>query len=253
MNIILLGHRDIASLFALNRLIALSPAHDYTVFTSGAGTSEKTVPDALVELARVDAELCKQYLAEYPVANVLRAALELQAPNSPAGLQLMADCEPDLIVSIRYRRILRDDAIGMPRHGILNLHSGILPDYRGVMATFWAMLNDEPEIGATLHRIVDSGIDTGPVIGISRVQTQPRGSYLVNVLGLYIDGCSLLANTVDAMIRGEVRRVVPPPTGSGRYYSTPDEAAMQRFSAKNLSLVRGNELDLIPQVPCEAR
>jgi hypothetical protein len=73
------------------------------------------------------------------------------------------------------------------------------------------------------------------------------------VLGLYIDGCSLLANTMDAMIRGEFRCVVPPPTGSGRYYSTPDEAAMQRFSAKNLSLVRGNELDLIPQAPCETR
>ncbi len=253
MNIILLGHRDIASLFALNRLIALSPEHHYTAFTSGTLTAEKPVPDALVELARIDAQLCKQYLAEYPVANVLRAAPELQAPNSPAGLQLMADCEPGLIVSIRYRRILRDAAIGMPRHGILNLHSGILPDYRGVMATFWAMLNDEPEIGATLHRIVDSGIDTGPVIGISRVQTQPRESYLANVLGLYIDGCSLLANTVDAMIRGEFRCVVPPPTGSGRYYSTPDEAALQRFSAKNLSLVRGNELDPIPQAPCETR
>ncbi len=156
----------------------------------------------------------------------------------------MADCEPDLIVSIRYRRILRDAAIAIPRHGILNLHSGILPDYRGVMATFWAMLNDEPEIGATLHRIVDSGIDTGPVIGISRVQTQPRESYLANVLGLYIDGCSLLANTVDAMIRGEFRCVVPPPTGSGRYYSTPDEAAIKAVTAQNLCMASGEELGL---------
>ncbi len=194
--------------------------------------------------AQVDAQLYKQYLAEYPVAGVVRAARNLQAPNSPAGLQLMADCEPDLIVSIRYRRILRDAAIAIPRHGILNLHSGMLPDYRGVMATFWAMLNDEPEIGATLHRIVDSGIDTGPVIGISRVQTQPRESYLANVLGLYIDGCSLLANTVDAMIRGEFRCVVPPPTGSGRYYSTPDEAAIKAFTAQNLCMASGEELGL---------
>jgi len=246
LNIILLGHRDIASIFALNRLIALSPGHNYTAFTSGTLRSASPVPDSLVKLAKIDAQLFRQYLAEYPLAGVLRAARNLQVPNSPAGLQLMADCEPDLIVSIRYRRILRDDAIGMPRHGILNLHSGILPDYRGVMATFWAMLNDEPEIGATLHRIVDSGIDTGPVIGISRVQTQPRESYLANVLGLYIDGCSMLAKTVDAMIRGEFKYVVSPPTGSGRYYSTPDDAAMQRFSAKNLSLVRGNELDMIP-------
>ena len=211
------------------------------------------MPDALVELARVDAELCKQYLAVYPLANVLRAALELQAPNSPVGLQLMADCEPDLIVSIRYRRILRDDAIGMPRHGILNLHSGILPDYRGVMATFWAMLNDEPEIGATLHRIVDSGIDTGPVIGISRVQTQPGESYLANVLGLYIDGCKMLAETVAALNRGKFVQDAQPPTGPGRYYSTPDAASIERFSAKNLSLVCGDELDLIRSASGQTR
>ncbi len=253
MNIILLGHRDIASLFALNRLIALSPDHHYTVFVSGTLSSGKPMPGALAELARIDAELCKQYLAEYPVANVLHAARELQAPNSPAGLKILADCEPDLVVSIRYRRILRDDAIGIPRQGVLNLHSGILPDYRGVMATFWAMLNDEPEIGATLHGIVDSGIDTGPVIGISRAPTQPQESYLANVLSLYVDGCTMLANTVDAMNRGEFRRIVLPPTGPGRYYSTPDEAAITRFSAKNLSLVRGNELNLVPQSFGETR
>jgi methionyl-tRNA formyltransferase len=246
MNIVLLGHRDIASLFALNRLITLCPEHGYTAFHSGPLKSEQPVPDALLKLAKIDAKLCGQYLAEFEVAAALRSARELPAPNSPEGLQLLTDCDPDLIVSIRYRRILRDDAIAVPRHGILNLHSGILPDYRGVMATFWAMLNNEPEIGATLHRIVDSGVDTGPVIGISRVKTQLQESYLANVLSLYIEGCTMLANSLKAVSRGKIQRDAPPPTRPGRYYSTPDDAAIKRFLAKNLSLVRGNELALLP-------
>ena len=253
MNVILLGHRDIASLFALNRLISLCPEHNYSAFNSGTLESQEPVPDELLKLAKIDADLCGRYLAEHAVDSALRSARELKAPNSPAGLQLLADCEPDLIVSIRYRRILRDDAIAIPRHGILNLHSGILPDYRGVMATFWAMLNEEPEIGATLHRIVDSGIDTGPVIGISRVKTQPRETYLTNVLSLYIEGCNLLAGTLEVINCGKIEPNTLSLTGTGRYYSTPNDAAIERFLAKNLRLVHGDELDLIPEVPDETR
>jgi methionyl-tRNA formyltransferase len=249
VNVILLGHRDIASLFALNRLISLCPEHNYSAFNSGTLESQKAVPDELLKLAKIDVDLCSRYLAEHEVDRALRSARELKAPNSPAGLQLLADCEPDLIVSIRYRRILHDDAIAIPRHGILNLHSGILPDYRGVMATFWAMLNEEPEIGATLHRIVDSGVDTGPVIGISRVKTQPRESYLTNVLSLYNEGCTLLASAIKALNSGKFSGDALPPTGPGRYYSTPDDVAIERFLAKNLRLAHGNELELIPQAP----
>ena len=173
MNIVLLGHQDIASLFALNRLVDLCPDHHYTAFTSGELAPKDSVPQALAALAVADRALHDRYLAEFPVANALRSATAMAAPNSPEGLQALADCNPDLIVSIRYRRILRERAIAIPPKGVLNLHSGILPDYRGVMATFWAMLNEEPEIGASLHWIVDSGIDTGPEIGIGRARTRP--------------------------------------------------------------------------------
>jgi len=242
LNIILLGHRDIASLFALNRLVDLCPEHNYTAFTSGELLPGNPVPRALVELAVADRALHDQYLADFPVANALRSAAEVTAPNSPEGLQALADCDPDLIVSIRYRRILREQAIAIPRKGVLNLHSGILPDYRGVMATFWAMLNEEPEIGATLHWIVDNGVDTGPVIGISRARTRPLESYLANVLRLYSEGCKMMAAAVGAVASSKIRRNTSPLAGRGTYYSTPNEAALERFSAKGLKLVSGNEL-----------
>jgi len=245
LNIVLLGHQDIASLFALNRLVDLSPDHHYTAFNSGELAPKDTVPKALAELALADRALHDQYLAEFPVTTVLRTATELPAPNSPEGLQALAGCDPDLIVSIRYRRILREQAIAIPRKGVLNLHSGILPDYRGVMATFWAMLNEEPEIGATLHWIVDSGIDTGPEIGISRARTRPEESYLANVLRLTIEGCKMMAAAVETVNSRKIRRNALLAMGQGRYYSSPDAVAIERFSAKGLKLVLGDELDLI--------
>ena len=242
MNIVLLGHRDIASLDALNRLMHLLPGHRYTAFMSGDSAAVNAVPAALSELARVDAELCGEYLSSSQLSAILRTAAELTAPNSSKGLATLRQCDPDLIVSIRYRRILHDDAIGVPRQGVLNLHSGILPEYRGVMATFWAMLNDEAEIGTTLHRIVDSGIDTGPIIGISRTDTNLAESYLANVLGLYQGGCSMVAKAIGELDRGKSLGGHRQSSGPGTYFSTPDEAAISAFAAKRLKLVTGNEL-----------
>tara|TARA_B100000900_G_scaffold376385_1_gene359090 strand:- start:114 stop:770 length:657 start_codon:yes stop_codon:yes gene_type:complete len=44
----------------------------------------------------------------------------------------------------------------------LNVHPGILPNYRGLDPVLWSIYNDEP-VGATIHKI-DSSIDTGPVL-----------------------------------------------------------------------------------------
>ena len=107
------------------------------------------------------------------------------------------------------------------------------------------MLNEEPEIGATLHWIVDSGIDTGPEIGISRARTRPEESYLANVLRLTIEGCKMMAAAVDNVPSRKIQRDAPLAKGQGRYYSTPDAAALECFSAKGLKLVLGNELRLI--------
>ena len=58
----------------------------------------------------------------------------------------------------------RGELLNKGRLGVINLHGGLSPDYRGADCTFWALYNGEPEnIGCTLHYI-DAGIDTGKVI-----------------------------------------------------------------------------------------
>lgn len=240
MNIVLLGHHDVASLYALNRLVELLPEHHYSVLLSSRSTAARFPDSGLAELDRADADLCQRFLRGEiigPVAAELTGPNDFafDNPNSPEGLRLISELQPDLVVSIRYRRILHDAAIAVPRHGVLNLHSGILPDYRGVMATFWAMLAGEREIGTTLHRIVDSGIDTGPIIGIARRATRPGLSYLGNVLGLYADGCDMLVQAVRAIAAGRPLSASPQ-AAEGPYYSAPGAADIRRFERRHLSL-----------------
>lgn len=245
MKILLLGHHDIASLYALDRVIRLLPEHDCSVMLSRDAAPALQDDTPLGALARTDAELCDRFLSGRirGTASPLLAAspaASLNNPNSAQGLRALEDQQAELIISIRYRRILKEEAIAIPAKGVINLHSGILPDYRGVMATFWAMMAAEKEIGATLHWIVDSGIDTGPVIAVCRKPTRPDRSYLANVLGLYTDGCRMIREAVRDIAEDHKPGRRPQPSG-GQYFSAPGARDVERFETLGLKLIDGNE------------
>lgn len=245
MRITLLGHYDLASLYAMNRILAGAPDHQYAVFLSGAAETSVVPPEPLQELAAIDSELSERFLQERRTSTILRESQDLPAPDHADGLSALRTTDPDLIVSLRYRRILKSDAIAVPRHGVLNLHSGILPDYRGVMATFWAMLNGETEIGSTLHRITDAGIDTGPVMKISRQPVLADRSYLANVLSLYKPGCDAVLAAIETIGNGDEPPSIEQNAGVGQYLSTPEKADLDQFLGLRLQLACGDELDSV--------
>ena len=164
MNIILLGHDDIASKIALRLIVGGLPEHKYKLFLSGPlSVASKPLPEPLARLGQLD-----KFFYDSVPWDIDCEPKELPTPNSADGMAALPACDPDLFLSVRYRRILKSAAIEIPLHGVSNLHSGLLPEYKGVMVTFWAMLNGEEEIGCTLHTIVDGTIDTGPIIGLSK-------------------------------------------------------------------------------------
>ncbi len=241
MRITLLGHEDIASVVALNTVVHLCPEHDYRVHWSGTLSTATSTNDGFAELNRIDRKLFERYVDKLEADSPFLHAKPLPSPNDADGLDELSAWRPNLIVSIRYRRILRDAAIAIPTNGVLNLHSGVLPDYRGVMATFWAMLNGEAEIGTTLHWIVDAGIDTGPVIATTRQPLDPARDYLDNVLSLYPAGCRAMAQAIEKVATGSSPTGSKDPGDTGAYYSAPTTHDLRIFEAAGNSLVDSNE------------
>lgn len=252
MRIVLLGHRDVASNVALSLLVTAMPQHRYVILLSGEVAADTGAPAALAELARLEEKLCDDLADDHgsdcgvlsfeALANRTGSSLGVLAqPNSSEGRALLAGFRPDLVISVRYRRILDDAAIAIPEHGVLNLHSGLLPEYKGMMATFWAMLNNEQTIGSTLHYITDGSIDTGPIVGRAMMPAARQRSYLANVLSLYPGGCAMVVDGVGRIERGETvaRRTQ---TEAGRYYSLPGREDIKRFEEAGLSLFEGDEL-----------
>ena len=119
--------------------------------------------------------------------------------NSAEGLAKIKALAPDIMVSVRYGIILKNPLIALAKHGVINLHSGLLPDYRGVMATFWALVNGEKTLASSLHFIDDSSIDTGRIIAHSAFEVQQNKSYLWHVLSLYVGGCELITQAIDSL------------------------------------------------------
>jgi folate-dependent phosphoribosylglycinamide formyltransferase PurN len=78
-------------------------------------------------------------------------------------LILLKESNLDLIV-FTGGGLIRKALIQIPRMGIINCHMGILPFYRGMDCTYWAMLEKEfDKIGFTTH-LMDEGVDTGAII-----------------------------------------------------------------------------------------
>jgi len=168
--------------------------------------------------------------------------ISLNEVNSINGQEKLQSSDPDLIISIRYGTIIQSAVIAIPRFGILNLHSGILPQCRGVMATFWAMLNSDKHVGCTLHYIIDGTIDTGPIVSIYQKKRNAKTDYFTNVIGLYPSGCELIIKAVKIIESGESleQKSVK---GESHYYSFPKGQEISRFKQKGYALF--NEASLI--------
>ncbi len=70
--------------------------------------------------------------------------------------------ELDLLLVCRFE-LLPAKVFEVPRIGALNIHSSLLPSYRGFHPVSWALIDGAEKTGVTIHRI-DAGIDTGPIV-----------------------------------------------------------------------------------------
>ena len=83
--------------------------------------------------------------------------------NAADAVDFVRQCQPDLLVSAYFSQILKTDILQIARFGVLNIHPGWLPAYRGVMAYFWVLYNGSDRGGVSVHWI-DEGIDSGEIL-----------------------------------------------------------------------------------------
>ena len=109
--------------------------------------------------------LVDQFIAELGVTGRPEGVAYLDTPslNEATVVTAVTKAEPDVCVVLG-TSIIKPRLISIPKIGIINAHTSILPEYRGSRSEFWQCYNqDYKNVGMTLH-FIDKGVDTGQVL-----------------------------------------------------------------------------------------
>jgi folate-dependent phosphoribosylglycinamide formyltransferase PurN len=142
--------------------------------------------------------------------------------NSTATIEFVRNCQPDILLSAYFSQILQAEILQIARFGVLNIHPGWLPTYRGAMAYFWVLHNGSDIGGVTVHWI-DEGIDSGEILE-RRSFPIPQNATQETVLMLTaVIGTRLLRRVIRRLQNGQSARnvVTEQETAGAEYYPMP--------------------------------
>jgi len=162
--------------------------------------------------------------------------------NDKDVIELVRSLEPDF-VAVFGTSLIKPPLLGLARRGMLNLHGGLSPDYRGADCTFWAMFNGEPErIGCTLH-FINAGIDTGALIAHICPEIHEGDDELTLFWRGVKTSADIYVEAIERLERGE--SLGQSQTSQGKLYQVKDRTwAAEREFARRVpgGVVRGIDL-----------
>lgn len=118
---------------------------------------------------------------------------------------ILVGLQPDLIAVAAYGKILPKRILDLPALGCINVHSSLLPRYRGAAPINWAILNGDQETGVTIMYMAE-GLDTGDIISQRATPIDPDETVESLHDRLAEIGAELLVETVTAIDTGTATR-----------------------------------------------
>jgi methionyl-tRNA formyltransferase len=136
--------------------------------------------------------------------------LQPESVKDPAFAEAVRALVPDIAVVVAFR-ILPRAVFAVPRLGTFNLHSSLLPKYRGAAPINWAVINGDTETGVTTF-FLDDRVDTGEMLMQERITIHPEEDAGSVHDRLAVLGADVVVHTIDHIIHGDL---VPHPQDGG--------------------------------------
>ena len=121
------------------------------------------------------------------------------------ALRIVRELAPELIVVAAYGRILPEDILSTPAYGSINVHSSVLPKYRGAAPINWAILNGDNVTGVTIMYMAKE-LDAGDVILCRETAIDPDEDAQTLTARLAALGADALAEAVEQLQSGTAVR-----------------------------------------------
>jgi methionyl-tRNA formyltransferase len=136
----------------------------------------------------------------------LRARLPIHQPERARDeqfIQQVRTLQLDLIAVAAYGQILPPSLLEATRFGCVNVHTSLLPKYRGAAPIQWAILEGETQTGVTIMKM-DAGLDTGDILAQETTPIYPEDDSQTLHDRLADMGASLLVRTIPEYLAGKV-------------------------------------------------
>jgi methionyl-tRNA formyltransferase len=163
--------------------------------------------------------------------------VQFESMNSTEALNWIGDNEIDLIVNMRTRCVYKEQILNKPRLGCINIHHGLLPDYRGTMCDLYALAEGRAA-GFSIH-VMTKKIDAGPIL--RRYVVSPPGSGHRDYVE-YLESASRIEGVVLADLLKEIAKRDEIPDGIANearipvYSRNPDRSGIRRLRDGGLAL-----------------
>lgn len=142
--------------------------------------------------------------------------LQPESARNPRLCDQLGALHPDLGVVAAYGQILPQAVLEIPIFGCLNVHTSLLPRWRGAAPIQWAIAAGDSETGVTLMRM-DAGLDTGPMVATARTPIRDDDTSATLHDRLAALGAALLLETIPEYVAG--RRPPQPQPSEGITYA----------------------------------
>jgi UDP-4-amino-4-deoxy-L-arabinose formyltransferase/UDP-glucuronic acid dehydrogenase (UDP-4-keto-hexauronic acid decarboxylating) len=136
--------------------------------------------------------------------------LRVYAPaqiNDPEWVQVIRACEPEILFSFYYRKLVSAKILEIPSRGCYNLHGSLLPRLRGRSPTNWAILLGEKKTGVTLHEMVVKA-DAGVIVGQKEVEIAEDDDARAVLMKQVEATRALLAEVYPLLVQGRAPTIV---------------------------------------------
>lgn len=155
--------------------------------------------------------------------------------NSDYFYEKVSSYKPDVILSFSCPVVIKERLLNFPKHGIINVHGSYLPNYQGLLPSFWHLRNSEQNAGATVH-YMSKKIDDGDIILQDHVDISQCKSMFDVMRETKLKGGELMVQTLK-LIQENTIVVKENDVKKGNYYSWPQDSDIKEFKEKGYKFV----------------
>ena len=163
------------------------------------------------------------------------ALIDADSVNAASYIETASSMEPDVVVSVAAPEIFKKPFLEVPRIKCINIHSGRLPVYRGMMPNFWQLLHGESHATITIHEMAEK-LDAGGIIATHDFPLLEKDSLERVIVGTKQEGARLMMKVLNDFANNTVE-VTPLDMQNASYFSFPTKKDVRKLRKRGHTML----------------